>query len=163
ERTARNAHLAQVHGSGTNRLRLERRGGKSWRQAEGGCVGFTRERSKRYRRGGRGRDLEKGASGRGHRAARSRFRVHMGRGGGGGDHARGPGAMRAPRFVADAMLGRVARWLRVLGFDVVYDPTLHDAALVQLAEADDRILLTRDRQLLRDRRPPRAIEITSDT
>jgi uncharacterized protein with PIN domain len=66
------------------------------------------------------------------------------------------------RFLADAMLGRLARWLRVLGFDTTYDPALHDAALVRLADAEDRVLLTRDRHLLRELRPRRAVEITSD-
>jgi hypothetical protein len=70
--------------------------------------------------------------------------------------------MSSPRFLADAMLGRLARWLRVLGFDTHYDPALHDAALVRLADAEGRILLTRDRHLLRERRPRLAVEVTSD-
>jgi len=69
----------------------------------------------------------------------------------------------AVRFLADAMLGRLARWLRVLGFDTAYDPSLDDVALVRLANAENRVLLTRDRHLLRELRPRRAIEVTSDT
>jgi uncharacterized protein with PIN domain len=51
------------------------------------------------------------------------------------------------RFVADAMLGRLARWLRLLGFDCTYDSTITDEGLVRLALADTRTILTRDRRL----------------
>ena len=60
------------------------------------------------------------------------------------------------------MLGRLARWLRVLGYDTAYDASLDDRSLVDLANREDRILLTRDRHLLRDLRPHRAVEITHD-
>lgn len=70
--------------------------------------------------------------------------------------------MESPRFFADAMLGRLARWLRVLGFDTAYDATLPDPALVRLANAEDRLLLTRDRHLLRELRPARVLEIRRD-
>ena len=48
------------------------------------------------------------------------------------------------RFVADSMLGKLARWLRILGYDTAYDPFAEDDALLRQAEAEDRILLTRD-------------------
>lgn len=67
-----------------------------------------------------------------------------------------------PTFVVDAMLGRLARWLRVLGWDTIYDPALSDRAQVELAAAGGRVLLTRDRPLLRELRPARAIDIRSD-
>ena len=70
--------------------------------------------------------------------------------------------MLPPRFAADAMLGRLARWLRALGFDTSYDAALADAALVRLAESEGRVLLTRDRHLLRELRPMRAHEIRQD-
>src|SRR5690242_1416635 len=60
------------------------------------------------------------------------------------------------------MVARLARWLRVLGYDTVWDPALDDHALVALAAAEDRVLLTRDRHLLRELRPARALEIRSD-
>jgi uncharacterized protein with PIN domain len=53
-----------------------------------------------------------------------------------------------PRFLADAMLERLARWLRVLGVDVESaSGTAADRELVQLAAAEGRVLLTRDRRL----------------
>lgn len=52
------------------------------------------------------------------------------------------------RFVADAMLERLARWLRVLGFDVMSAGTLADGELARRAAAEGRTLLTRDRGLL---------------
>ena len=70
--------------------------------------------------------------------------------------------MAPPRFLADAMLGRLARWLRVIGYDTAYDPTAADRRLVSLAAAEGRVLLTRDRHLLRELRPARAIEIRGD-
>ncbi len=51
-----------------------------------------------------------------------------------------------PRMIADAMLGKLARWLRLLGFDVEYAP-LDDAALAARARAEGRLLLTRDHGL----------------
>ncbi|MFQ5790457.1 MAG: Mut7-C RNAse domain-containing protein [Acidobacteriota bacterium] len=52
-----------------------------------------------------------------------------------------------PRFVADAMVGKLARWLRILGADVLYDPSLQDHQLLSLARREKRILLTRDAPL----------------
>lgn len=60
------------------------------------------------------------------------------------------------------MLGRLARWLRVLGFDTRYDAALDDAELVRLAHHEGRILLTRDRHLLRELRPVSAHEVRQD-
>lgn len=60
------------------------------------------------------------------------------------------------------MLGRLARWLRVLGFDTSYDATLADPELVRLAHEQGRILLTRDRHLLRELRPVLAHEVRQD-
>lgn len=63
----------------------------------------------------------------------------------------GPIGSAEPRFVVDVMLGRLVRWLRMLGYDTVYDPRADDAAIARLAARDGRIVLTRDRGLLRRR------------
>jgi len=68
----------------------------------------------------------------------------------------------APRFAVDAMLARLARWLRVLGWDTTFQPELADPDLVLLANEQRRIVLTRDRQLLRELRPHRSHEVRSD-
>src|SRR5262245_5316693 len=53
------------------------------------------------------------------------------------------------RFVVDTMLGRLARWLRAMGYDTLYLGQAEDRQLLQLARAQARILLTRDRVLAR--------------
>ena len=49
-----------------------------------------------------------------------------------------------PRFVADSMLGRLAKWLRAFGFDVLYDAALDDHAVIARARSRGAIALTRD-------------------
>jgi len=51
-------------------------------------------------------------------------------------------------FVADCMLGRLAKWLRILGFDVLYFSKADDRDLVALARREGRVLLTRDTGLI---------------
>ncbi len=52
-----------------------------------------------------------------------------------------------PRFAADAMLGSLARWLRLLGYDCTYSRDVKDAELVALSRDERRIVLTRDRRV----------------
>ena len=59
------------------------------------------------------------------------------------------------------MLGRLARWLRILGHDVVYFRKIEDADLVELARREGRILLTRDTRLVRRRAAREAVLIES--
>jgi hypothetical protein len=68
----------------------------------------------------------------------------------------------SPRFVVDAMLGRLARWLRLLGYDALYDPAADDRALARCSAASGRILLTRDRGLLARRLVTRGLLIDDD-
>jgi uncharacterized protein with PIN domain len=56
------------------------------------------------------------------------------------------------RFIADAMLGHVARWLRLLGYDTLYYRLSNDWKLLKIAKEEDRILLTRDLGLFRKAR-----------
>jgi uncharacterized protein with PIN domain len=59
--------------------------------------------------------------------------------------------LRNPQFIADAHLGGLARLLRMAGFDTLYDNARHDSAIVEIAVRDNRIVLTRDRELLKRR------------
>jgi uncharacterized protein len=53
------------------------------------------------------------------------------------------------RFIADRMIGRLARMLRLLGYDTVYQLELKPAELTELAQREDRIILTRGDTRLR--------------
>jgi uncharacterized protein with PIN domain len=59
-----------------------------------------------------------------------------------------PQPLRDPRFVADVHLGRLAAYLRMLGFDTLYRNDAPDEELARTASEQERILLTRDRGLL---------------
>jgi uncharacterized protein len=59
------------------------------------------------------------------------------------------------------MLGSLAKWLRILGYDTLFDPGLDDRQLARLALAQDRVLLTRDRALAQ-RRGVRTLLIKSE-
>jgi uncharacterized protein with PIN domain/sulfur carrier protein ThiS len=62
-----------------------------------------------------------------------------------------PAPLRTPCFLADAHLGGLARLLRLAGFDTVHENGLADAQIEQRARDDGRIVLTRDRELLKRR------------
>lgn len=59
-----------------------------------------------------------------------------------------PQPLRRTRFVLDTHLGRLARYLRLLGFDVLYQNRCDDGELATISATRQRILLTRDRRLL---------------
>jgi len=52
-----------------------------------------------------------------------------------------------PKFAVDRMIARVARWLRMLGADAIFDESIDGAALLRIARREGRILLTRDKRL----------------
>jgi uncharacterized protein with PIN domain len=51
------------------------------------------------------------------------------------------------RFITDGMLGKLTRWLRMLGHDVTYFRSADDEKLVEMAKSEKRVLLTRDHKL----------------
>ena len=51
------------------------------------------------------------------------------------------------QLLTDGMLGRLAKWLRLLGYDTAYDNAATDPELARRARAEGRVLLTRDREL----------------
>jgi len=53
--------------------------------------------------------------------------------------------MTGTRFIADAMLGKLAKWLRLAGLDVIYFNDIDDNILIDKALSEDRVILTRDR------------------
>jgi len=53
-----------------------------------------------------------------------------------------------PRFIVDVNLGKLARWLRLLGFDTCWKNDFTDSEIVHLSVEERRVILTRDRRLL---------------
>lgn len=67
------------------------------------------------------------------------------------------------RFIADAMLGRLARWLRIMGFDTAYEEHISDAELVRRSLQEQRTVLTRDRALPEEWRVASIFLLASET
>ncbi len=59
-------------------------------------------------------------------------------------------------FAAEKTLGKLAKWLRILGFDTIYDPDILDPA------ETERIVLTRTKRILNEHNPGQLILIKSD-
>jgi uncharacterized protein len=77
------------------------------------------------------------------------------------DHSSGP-AVPAPRFLADRMVGKLARWLRILGYDTVYLPQLSPEGVMREGRRQSRLILTRDTRLLRRKDAPPFVFVQSD-
>jgi uncharacterized protein with PIN domain len=63
-----------------------------------------------------------------------------------------PEPLRVSRFVLDVHLGRLAKWLRMLGFDSLYDSGYDNAQIIENGVDERRIILTRSRELLKNAR-----------
>lgn len=70
--------------------------------------------------------------------------------------------LRDPRFVLDVHLGKLARHLRLLGFDALWERNWEDREIASVAKAEGRIVLTRDRGLLMRSEVERGLAVRSD-
>lgn len=57
--------------------------------------------------------------------------------------------LRTSRFIVDAHMGKLSRDLRMLGFDTLFAGTVSDAEIIETAAREKRVILTRDRDLLK--------------
>jgi uncharacterized protein with PIN domain len=73
-----------------------------------------------------------------------------------------PAPLRQPRFVLDVHLGKLARDLRMLGFDSLYRSDWGDAAIIDCSLAEGRIILTRDVGILKQSRVTHGYWLRSD-
>ena len=56
-----------------------------------------------------------------------------------------------PKFLVDVNVGRLAKWLRIMGYDTLYIPDVDDTELLRVARAEGRTVLTRDRYVMQRR------------
>ena len=71
-------------------------------------------------------------------------------------------ALRNPRFVLDVHLGRLARYLRMAGFDCLYEPSFADEEIIRISVEERRIILTRDKGILKNGRVTHGLYVQSD-
>jgi uncharacterized protein with PIN domain len=67
-----------------------------------------------------------------------------------------------PRFLADRMLGRLGKWLRIMGVDCAYTRLEDDEETIEKALEEGRILLSRDTKMLSRKRLPEHLFVESD-
>ena len=60
-----------------------------------------------------------------------------------------PKPLRNPKFIADVHLGKLTRYLRMMGFDVLYENNFEDDEIVKISLEDKRAILTKDRGILK--------------
>ena len=67
------------------------------------------------------------------------------------------------RFIADEMLGKLAKWLRAIGYDTVYYAGGGDSMLVRQALDEDRLILTKDTRLVERKLARKSLLVKSDS
>ncbi len=53
------------------------------------------------------------------------------------------------KFIADSNVGKLARWLRAMGYDTYFERSIDDEKLVEIARTDERVILSRDNQMMK--------------
>lgn len=66
------------------------------------------------------------------------------------------------KLIADVMLGRLARWLRILGIDTLYNPYYDDSYIIYLSNHEKRCVLTRDRELCKKLKSKLCLQLESE-
>jgi len=74
----------------------------------------------------------------------------------------GVGGIGEVRFIADVMLGKLAKWMRALGWDVRYENDIQDSRLLREAEKEGRVVLTRDSRMVEEWRMANYLLLSSD-
>jgi len=59
--------------------------------------------------------------------------------------------INAPKFIVDSNVGKLAKWLRIMGYDARFFEGSSDSQMVAIALAENRVILTRDTQIMRRR------------
>jgi len=71
--------------------------------------------------------------------------------------------LRRHKFIADINLGDIAKYMRVLGFDLYYDSLLSTREIIEISKRENRVILTRSRKLLKFKDVTHGIFIRPDT
>jgi len=66
-------------------------------------------------------------------------------------------------FAVDKMLGKLAKWLRLLGYDTFYINKIKPVTLLSIAQSEDRIIITKQRYFLKHPFPVPVLFLHSDT
>lgn len=66
------------------------------------------------------------------------------------------------KFIVDCMLGKLAKWLKILGFDTLYFSRIEDSDFLAMAKKEERVLLTRDTGMIEKSRDIKSLFIESE-